>query len=70
MANIKIAPDLLSEARKLGNHRTDAEAITAALEWYVRLKNQLRIFELAGAVDFDPAYDYKADRRRDAKQHQ
>jgi hypothetical protein len=48
----------------VGEHKTAQEAITAALEEYVRHHKQLRILELFGTVDFDPEYDYKAERRK------
>jgi len=34
------------------------------LRKYVRHHKQLRILELFGTVDFDPDYDYKAERRK------
>ena len=55
---------LLAEARRLGQHRTDEKAIKAALEEYVRSLRQRRILRLFGTIDFDPEYDYKADRQR------
>ncbi len=55
---------LIEEARRLGEHKTAQEAITAALEEYVRHRRQLRILELFGTVDFDPDYDCKTERRK------
>jgi Bacterial antitoxin of type II TA system, VapB len=55
---------LIEEGRRLGEHKTALEAITAALEEYVRHRRQLRILELFGTVDFDPNNDYKAERRK------
>ena len=40
------------------------EAVTKALEEYIRFHRQRRILEAAGTFDFDPTYDYKAERRR------
>jgi len=39
------------------------DAVTAALAEYVQRRKQLRILKAFGAVDFDPKYDYKAERR-------
>jgi Arc/MetJ family transcription regulator len=56
--------ELIEEARKTGGHKTKKEAVTRALEEYVRRHRQLRILDSFGTVDFDPSYDYKAERRR------
>ncbi len=55
---------LIARAQKLGRHRTKKDAVTAALQEYVRHREQLRILELAGTIDYDPDYDYKRERRR------
>jgi hypothetical protein len=54
---------LIAEAQELGNHRTKEEAVTAALEEYIRHRRQLKIIDLFGTVDFDPSFDYKRERR-------
>ena len=65
--NLHLDDRLIERARRMGKHRTKREAVTAALEEYVRRRDRLRILEIAGTVVFDPAYDYKAERRRDSK---
>jgi Arc/MetJ family transcription regulator len=62
--NLAIDDRLIEEARKTGNHKTKKEAVTRALEEYIRHHRQMRILEAFGTVDFDPSYDYKAERRR------
>ena len=62
--NLAIDDRLIEEARKTGGHKTKKEAVTTALEEYVRRHRQRRILEAAGTFDFDPTYDYKAERRR------
>ena len=54
---------LIKEAKALGKHKTKKEAVTAALEEYVKRRNQLRILELFGKIEYYPDYDYKALRR-------
>jgi Arc/MetJ family transcription regulator len=61
--NLALDDKLIEEARKRGGHRTKKEAVTAALEEYVRRRKQLEIVKEFGTVDFDPRYDYKAERR-------
>ena len=60
--NLDIEPDLLEEAMKLGGHRTKRAAVIEALREYVERRNQLRILELFGTVEYDEDYDYKAQR--------
>jgi len=55
---------LIEQARQAGGHRTKKDAVTAALQDYVRRKEQQKIFDLAGTVDFNPAWNYKAVRHR------
>jgi hypothetical protein len=55
---------LIDEARKLGGYKTNREAVAAALAEYIQRRKQMGIFKLAGTIDYDPAYDYKAERRR------
>ena len=62
--NLALDDKLIEEARKIGNHRTKKEAVTAALSEYVKRRRQQKIIEAFGTVDFDPTYDYKAERRR------
>lgn len=62
--NLAIDDSLIEEARKVGGHKTKKDAVTQALEEYVRKRKQRRILEAFGTIDFDPAYDYKAERRR------
>jgi hypothetical protein len=38
--------------------------VTAALTEYIQHRKQLRILEAFVTGDFDPDYDYKAERRR------
>lgn len=62
--NLAIDEGLIEAARQVGKHRTKKEAVTAALDEYIRRRKQLEILELFGTVDYDPTYDYKAERRK------
>ena len=55
---------LVAEARRIGQHPTDGDAITAALEEYITRQRQRAVIDLFGTVDYDPGYDYKVQRRR------
>ncbi|OLB20250.1 MAG: DUF2191 domain-containing protein [Acidobacteriales bacterium 13_2_20CM_55_8] len=52
--NLALDDKLIEEAQRSGKHKTKKEAVTAALEEYVRRRKQLRISD----------YDYKAERRK------
>jgi Arc/MetJ family transcription regulator len=61
--NLALDDKLIEDAVKLGNHKTKREAVNTALEEYVKLKKRMKILDLMGTVEYDPAYDYKAARR-------
>jgi hypothetical protein len=63
--NLAIEDGLIEEAKRVGNHRTKKEAVTAALDEYIRWRKQLKILDHFGTIDFDPNYDYKKMRRLD-----
>lgn len=51
--NLALDDLLIEEARLIGNHKTKRQAVTAALEEYVRWRRQLRILEPAEGIAFD-----------------
>lgn len=63
--NLALDDKLIDEARRVGGHSTKKEAVTAALDEYIRRHHQLKILEAFGTVDFDPEYDYRKLRRAD-----
>jgi len=65
--NLALDDALIEEARTIGKHKTKREAVTAALQEYVQRRKQMGIFKLAGTIDYDPAYDYKALRQRKSR---
>ena len=67
--NLALDNQLIEDARRAGSHKSKKEAVTAALEEYVRRRQQMRILEAFGTFpsdskSIDPAYDYKSERRR------
>jgi Arc/MetJ family transcription regulator len=63
--NLALDDALIEEARKVGNHVTKKEAVTRALEEYVRHRKQLEILKEFGTFDFDPEYDAHKNRLLD-----
>ncbi len=62
--NLKIDDALLSEALKLSGFRTKREAVNEALREFVERRRQRKVLKLAGKIEFDSSYDYKAQRKR------
>ena len=62
--NLDLDPELLDRAFKVSGERTKKAAVTKALEEFIRKRDQARIVELFGTMDWDPDYDYKAERGR------
>lgn len=63
--NLAIDDRLIEEARRIGHHGTKKEAVTAALDEYIRRRQQVQVLDLFGTVDYREDYDHKANRRRD-----
>jgi len=61
--NLALDDRLIREAVKIGKHKTKREAVTAALEEYVKARKRRGIFDLVGKVEYYDDYDYKAARR-------
>jgi Arc/MetJ family transcription regulator len=62
--NLEIDDRLLAKALKAGGHKTKKATVNEALAEYVQHREQQEIVKLFGTVDFDPAFDYKAERRK------
>jgi hypothetical protein len=63
--NLAIDDSLIEEARRIGHHKTKREAVTAALDEYIRWRRQLTILDHFGTIDFDPAYNARKLRELD-----
>jgi len=63
--NLAIDPDLLNRALEASGERTKKAAVTLALEEFIARREQRKILELAGTLEWDDTYDYKSDRSRD-----
>jgi len=61
--NLAIDDQLIEQARKLGHHRTKKDAVTAALDEYIRRRQQQEILTLFGKIEYDENYDYKRERK-------
>lgn len=62
--NLALDDKLLEEAVKIGGKATKKETVTEALQEYIGRRQQARIVELFGTIEYDPTFDYKKQRRR------
>ena len=62
--NLALNDQLLAEALKLGGHRTKRETVNEALSEYIARRKRLAAISAFGTFDFDPAFDYKRERRK------
>ena len=62
--NLDLDPRLVERAVALSGAPTKKAAVTAALQEFVARREQRRILELFGKLEWDPSYDYKRERSR------
>jgi hypothetical protein len=62
--NLAIDPALLDQALALSGERTKKAAVTMALQEFIARREQRRVLELMGKLDWDDTYDYKVERSR------
>ena len=62
--NLQLDDELIRKALELGGHKTKKEAVNAALKEYTQRREQMKIIELFGTINYDEDYDYKAGRQR------
>ncbi|MGH8551176.1 MAG: type II toxin-antitoxin system VapB family antitoxin [Methylococcales bacterium] len=62
--NLQIDDEFIQEALRLGGLRTKRAVVDEALREYVQRRQQLKITELFGTIDYDHGYDYKKQRQR------
>lgn len=62
--NLALDDKLLEDAFRLGGHKTKRETVNEALREYVQFRRRQRFLDAFGTIDFDPAWDYKKERRR------
>ncbi len=62
--NLSIDPSLLDRALAVSGERTKKAAVTKALQEFIARREQARMTELFGTLDWDESYDYKAERSR------
>jgi Arc/MetJ family transcription regulator len=62
--NLALDPKLLDQVLELSGEPTKRAAVTLALKEFVARREQKKITELFGKLDWDASFDYKAERSR------
>ena len=62
--NLAIDPDLLDRALEVSGEKTKKAAVTMALQEFIARRQQRKVLELMGKLEWDQSYDYKAERTR------
>ena len=62
--NLAIDPKLLNKALELGGEKTKKATVNKALRELIARREQERLLELFGKLDWDDRYDYKRERMR------
>jgi hypothetical protein len=64
--NLALDQDLLDRAFKVSGEPTKKAAVTRALQEFIARREQRRIADLFGKLEWEPSFDYKAERSRKA----
>ena len=62
--NLAIDPALLDRALAVGGERTKKATVTKALEEFIAWRQQRRLLDLMGKLEWDTSFGYKAERSR------
>jgi hypothetical protein len=62
--NLSIEPELLEKALRVSGEKTKKAAVTKALEEFIARREQRKLLELFGRLEWNPDFDYKAERSR------
>ena len=62
--NLAIDPELLNKALEVGGEKTKKATVNRALREFIARREQERLLELFGKLDWDDQYDYKRERAR------
>lgn len=62
--NLSIDPRLIDRALAVSGERTKKAAVTLALQEFIARREQRRVADLLGKLEWDDSFDYKAERSR------
>ena len=62
--NLAIDPKLLDKALEISGEKTKKATVNRALREFIARREQERLLDLFGKLDWDDGFDYKRDRSR------
>ena len=62
--NLALDPELLERALEVSGERTKKAAVTLALQEFIARREQRRVLDLMGKLEWDASFDYKSERSR------
>jgi Arc/MetJ family transcription regulator len=62
--NLSIDPEILEKALRVSGEKTKKAAVTKALKEFIARREQKKLLELFGKLEWDPDFDYKRERSR------
>jgi hypothetical protein len=62
--NLALDPELLDQVLQLSGEHTKKAAVTLAHKEFIARREQRKIVELFGTLDWDASYDHKSERSR------
>lgn len=62
--NLALDPELLEAALAVSGAKTKKAAVTLALREFIARREQKRLVDLFGTLEWAPDYDYKSERSR------
>lgn len=62
--NLALDQELLERAFKVSGEATKKATVTRALQEFIARREQRRVAELFGKLDWDASFDHKAERSR------
>ena len=62
--NLSLDPALIDRALAVSGERTKKAAVTKALQEFIARREQKRLLELFGKLEWNTDYDYKIERSR------
>jgi hypothetical protein len=62
--NLALDPELIERALVVSGEKTKKAAVTKALQEFIARREQRKVLDLMGKLEWDKSYDYKAERSR------
>jgi hypothetical protein len=63
--NLALDPELIERALAVSGEKTKKAVVTKALQEFIARREQRKLIDLMGRLEWDKSYDYKADRSRE-----